>query len=479
MGRTTFSFLLAVAIMASNWSQPLLGLADELDDVLGGFEDTALPVEQELLDEELSGFSDDLDLVGQAEKKASIGSSGLPLWLDLSGGLTLATSYNFSHSAPDQGQTDQRGFSRLRSSLDLTADLKLPGSWQARLAGKGAYDAVYSLRGRGNYSQEVLDQYEQEAEFTEVYLQGSLAPNLDLKIGRQVVVWGKSDNIRVTDILNPLDNREPGLVDIKDLRLPVSMSKVDYYMGEWNLSALLIHEVRFSKTPVYGNDFFPGLSPLPSEEIPDASLGDQYGLALNGIFSGWDLSLYGARIFQDQAYLENTTQGPRLQHDRITMLGAATNVAIGNWLFKGEAAFLDGLHYSIDLGDKQRLDLLVGAEYTGFSETVLSMEMVNRRILDFDDRLRQSPVYGQEDEFQYVLRLNKDFKNDTLHLTGLVSMFGLGGEDGAFQRLSLKYDWSDALSSTMGLITYQNGEMAMFHNISDNDRLFCELRYSF
>ena len=84
----------------------------------------------------------------------------------------------------------------------------------------------------------MLDAYEQESELREVYLQGALASALDIKVGRQIVVWGKSDNIRITDVLNPIDNREPGLVDIEDVRLPLTMSRLDFYFGDWGLSTM-------------------------------------------------------------------------------------------------------------------------------------------------------------------------------------------------------------------------------------------------
>ena len=59
------------------------------------------------------------------------------------------------------------------------------------------------------------------------------------------MVWGKSDNIRVTDVLNPLELREPGLVDLEMIRLPVTMTKLDYYIKGLNLSGIVIHEVRY------------------------------------------------------------------------------------------------------------------------------------------------------------------------------------------------------------------------------------------
>ena len=168
-----------------------------------------------------------------------------------------------------------------------------------------------------------------------------------------------------------------------------------------------------------------------------------------------------------------------LQTTGRAMLGSSINIAKGNWLIKGETAYLDGLEYFIDIGKKQRLDILVGAEYTGFSETVFSFELVNRHIFSFDDRLKQAPVYGQEDELQSALRLSRDFLNDTLQLTLLLSTFDLKGEDGSFQRISAQYDWSDSVRLTAGGICYQSGNNALFKNIGANDRLFAEIRYSF
>ena len=103
------------------------------------------------------------------------------------------------------------------------------------------------IDGRDNYTDDVLDDYEKELEFDEVYLQGSVTNDMDLKAGRQIVVWGRSDNIRITDVLNPLDLRWPGLVEIEKLRLPVTMTKLDYYIKGWSLSGIALHEVRYNK----------------------------------------------------------------------------------------------------------------------------------------------------------------------------------------------------------------------------------------
>ncbi len=462
--------------------------AEELDDVLSGFDEpetvNTIPDHgNEDTDDVLSSFETEF-YPDETEKERSADDSlhipDLPAWLDISGSSSLSTSLNISHKRPSAGETDHRDFSKFKIAADLTADIAITDHLQARIGSNTFYDFIYDLKGRNEFTDDFVDEYGKEFELTEVWLQGRLRDDLDFKAGRQIVVWGKSDNIRITDILNPIDNREPGLVDIKDLRLPVTMSKVDYYTGPWNISAMMIHEVRYNKTPVFGSDFYNGVSPLPPEENLSFSMeNQQYALAINGIFSGWDLSFYGAHVFDTNAYIARTTSGAQRKHSRLNMAGMAINIAAGNWLFKSEAALLDGLRYSSPVGEKSRFDLLLGAEYTGFNETVISLEAANRHIFSFDTVLEQAPTYEKQDDFQTVLRINRDFYNDMLKVTGLFSFFGIHGENGAFQRVTMEYEVSNNTKMTAGLIIYQNGDKAAFRDIADNDRLFFEIRTYF
>lgn len=460
--------------------QPAARAAQDLEDVLSGFDSDAAEPEQvdnaTEVDEFLSGFDNTSEEVTEQNTPES---TVIPEWLDIMGSVGVKGTVNFAHDAPEENQADFRGLSMFRTSVALSSEIRL-ADWQARISGHGFYDAAYSFQDREEYSHNLLDVYEQEFEIDDLYVQGSLSTNLDIKTGRQIVVWGKSDNIRVTDILNPLDNRVPGIVDIKNLRLPVTMTKLDYYTGDWNLSGIVIHEVRFDKTPVYNSDFFPGDIPLPPEEKPGFSMDNQqYALALNGIFSGWDLSLYGAWVFDSRAHISRDVDNILFrEHSRVFMTGMTANVAFGNWLLKGEGAWFDGLEFATIPDDEySRLDLMVGIEYTGFPETVLSLEIVNRHIADFDERLALAPDLAREDSLQTVAKLVRDFANDTIQLKILFSVFGGHGEDGAFERFELDYDLTDDITITGGVIFYQAADQGALSSIEDNDRLFFELTY--
>ncbi|MEA3434939.1 MAG: ligand-binding protein SH3, partial [Thermodesulfobacteriota bacterium] len=186
-------------------------------------------------------------------------------------------------------------------------------------------------------------------------------------------------------------------------------------------------------------------------------------------------------VFDNRAHIvQDINDSFFREHSRIFMGGATSNIALGNWLLKGEAAWFDGLEYA-NLVDQEvsRLDVMAGIEYMGFSETVLSLEIVNRHLVDFDEQLTLAPDIAQEDTMQTVAKLVRDFANDTIQLKILLSIFGGHGEDGMFERFQLDYDLTDAMTLTGGVIFYQSGDQGALSGIEDNDRAFFELSYEF
>lgn len=436
--------------------------------VLCGFIAVPLAAEENLEDI-LEGFDEEQPVAGE-----SVQAEGeqTQTWR-LKGFTQTSLSFNYAHQAPAVGSTDYRGLSQLKQSLQIEWGTIIFGDWKVLLVGNAFYDFSYDIHGRDEYTNQVLEEYEKEAELREAYIQGSLGANLDLKLGRQIVVWGKSDNLRVVDILNPLDNREPGMTDLEDLRLPVTMTRLNYYVGNWDLSTIIVHEIRLNKNPAFGSDFFPFPSSLPPENKPE---GEEVALAVSGRFRGWDLSFHAARYYDDQPHLS----AGKLEHSRLTMVGIAMNIASGNWLFKSEAAYIDDLKFANSNDENfSRTDFMLGMEFTGFNETTLSLEVVNRRLNNYNSVLNNPPDSVDENTLQTVLRYQRDFKHQTWHFLALASAFGPGTRGGFFERIELKYDIADALSVSGGVVAYQSGDHPVFGAFGDNDRVFIKFRYSF
>ncbi|MEN8142225.1 MAG: DUF1302 family protein [Thermodesulfobacteriota bacterium] len=404
--------------------------------------------------------------------------SGRDMPSPFSGFAKLTATYNTDHDQPLPGQTDWRGMSKLRGELLLEVKRNF-SDWQLFVSGKGFYDPAFEINGRDDYTAQVLDEYESEMELRELYLQGSPLPSLDLKIGRQIVAWGRSDNFRVTDILNPLDNREPGLTDIEDLRLPLTMTMVSYFRGNWRLDLIGIHEHRYDKNPPFGHDFYPYPAPPPEETRPAQTVENtEFALNLTGIFFGWDYSLYYASTFSDQSNLVPSLP-PAGEHRRLKVFGEAASIARGNFLFIAEAAHVQGLGFLADPDSSyERTDLLAGFEYSGFSNTVISCDYLFRNLHGYNSILAASPESPLDSDEQLAVRVSRDFFHETVKLTALAMVFGDQAQQGALERLTTTYVPADNWSITTGAVFYESGDSPLT-GFGDNDRVFLEVRYDF
>ncbi len=456
---------------------------EDVEDVLSGFDDMPdvgdKPTEGGEVEDALSGFDD----MGDTGAKTLESKEEQASWWGLDGFLRLDSSYNYAHKAPDPGQPDYRGLSKLRTTLHLEVPVTLPNKWKGFVSGQVNYDSSYLIKGRKGFSNEVINLYEQDAELRELYLSGSPISNLDVKIGRQVVVWGFADYVRAVDVLNPFDNREPGLVDIEDLRLPVAMSRLDYYYGNWHLMGVAVHEVFLNKDPVYNSDFYPSSQQPPGARKPSTSFKNtEYGLALTGAFHGWDIGFFYAHYFDDTPYVDvqGTTMG--LLYPSINMGGTAINFVYGSWLFKAEAAFKEGFRFANRPGKTHsRLDTMFGLEYSGITDTTITLEVLNQHINDFDSTLKQAPDYAQQDLTQYLITYRGDFMRQRLHLIALATIVTIGGAyQGNIQRYSAGYDLYDGFTLTCGILNFYSGkDYLVMEAYKDNDRFFLEAKYNF
>jgi len=402
--------------------------------------------------------------------------------IQISGWSKLVGIWNIAHHATEKERTDWRGLSRLRAELLIEMRAKLPYSWQFFASGKAFHDVAYTLNGHDQYSNEVLDNYETELELRELYVSKALNSHIDLKLGRQILVWGRSSNLRVTDILNPLDMRELGLTDIEDLRLPVTMLRLDSYYDVWQFTAVVIPEKRFEKLPIFGHDFYAGQARPPADIKPNNTLSNmEYAAALTGTFSDWDFSLYWAHVYDDKAYVQlqkDEDDTPQLIHNRLKMLGGAGNFVLGNTLLFAEIAHLSGVQFSyLPSEDFSRTDVLIGLEYSGLTNTTLSIEAANQHLHHFNAQAHQA--IAKKDSFQWVFRFNRKFLREQLSFTWFALFDGLKGQGGGVQRYQLDYDIASALSVSGGVVLYHGGTHQSFQDIANNDRLFFEIKYSF
>jgi hypothetical protein len=104
-----------------------------------------------------------------------------------------------------------------------------------------------AVSSNGNYWQEPKDGTQQEF-LRELYFDTRIG-DTDFRIGKQQVVWGTADGIKLLDIINPTDYREFAQNTMEDSRIPVWMVNADMPVGDTGSLQFIVSLPEENKIP--------------------------------------------------------------------------------------------------------------------------------------------------------------------------------------------------------------------------------------
>lgn len=146
--------------------------------------------------------------------------------------------------------------------------------------------------------------------------------DFDFRLGQQQIVWGKTDGLRMLDIVNPLDMREFILDDFLDSRIGLVAARLNYYAylngSEHEFELIIIPDAKVAEIAPIGSRWGFALPTLPvgitpvilSGEEPNwAAKNIEYGAAWRSNMSGWDLSLNWFYGWKDTPNLQKQLSG--------------------------------------------------------------------------------------------------------------------------------------------------------------------------
>jgi len=145
--------------------------------------------------------------------------------LTLSGFLKNATSVNLD---------DLDEFLKIRSTIQLEAEYRLTENIHLFTIFREFYDSVYDAEESWRHNKRNrrhLSRTKDTDWLRECYID-FYSDYLDVRIGKQQVVWGTADGVKILDIVNPIDMREFNLELTRgldaDVRIPLWMLKLEY-----------------------------------------------------------------------------------------------------------------------------------------------------------------------------------------------------------------------------------------------------------
>ena len=325
------------------------------------------------------------------------------------------------------------------------------------------------------------------AKLREGYLNYTAA-DVDLRIGKQIIVWGRADAINPTDNLTPR-NYTLLTPENDDQRLGTLAAKMSYHFQDAALSAIWLP--RFSPS-VYPTATLPGI--YFSEQLPDAGQG-ALKLDHSGGEADWSVSYFnGFDLVPDIKIGATGASGTNLilQHHRIRVLGMDGATTVGRYGLRAEAAYTWTENPVGDPLLKQPfLYAVLGGDRT-FSENLnVNLQYYFRRVANYQDPqaiadplVKNIAVQGaissnQMNRFQhgFSMRISNKWLNETLEgeVAGIISMTH---RDYALKP-KLIYAFNDQLKGTLGMDVYRGASDSFFGRLRDNSSLFTELKYSF
>jgi len=210
------------------------------------------------------------------------------------------------------------------------------------------------------YNKGIVDPYNLEIREAYVQINGFLSKNLDLKIGRQFIVWGTADKLNPTSNLNPYDMED--ILDFGRHRASDAINMNYYFSNDYSLQVVFIPFFHPVNMPI--GIFADALSPSISlsqgmvlRGMSDTLLMPKYnlqesstaGFKFKGYFKGIDFSLSylwgrdGLPIATRNTFIPIDNLGgininSQLSFTRTHIIGADLSTSIAGIGFWAEAA---------------------------------------------------------------------------------------------------------------------------------------------
>lgn len=325
-------------------------------------------------------------------------------------------------------------------------------------------------------------------ELLEAYLEHT-SEQWSLRAGRQLIIWGAADGMRITDLVSPMDMTEFLARDYDDIRMPVEALKFRYFSGSMQLEVVYVPIFKGFVLPT--NPKNPWALPMPQqqgcktvllpEEKPDKALkNSEFGSRLAFALPGIDFSLAALHTWNKKPVFTKTLQSDSLfvcpYYHRMTFVGGDVSKPFGQFVIRGEAAFNFGKRFArkrpnAPLHKSNTVNYLVGIDWYAPSEWMLSLQFANESIFKYVNELeteRHAPLL--------TLNMSKTTLSSTLKLTNFLYIDLNNG--GFFNRFSADYSLSDQIHLLVGYDHFE-GEKGAFGVYKNNSEVWLKAKYSF
>ena len=416
----------------------------------------------------------------------------LSLALEMRHSLKSQTSYGTS--ASEWQQSDWRLDSELYQGLE---NGEITGILRSRFDLQDKLNSDQTLNNYSAYSEPLTAGDHEWVELRELYWQAGF-DNSYWRVGKQQVVWGEADGIKLLDVINPQSYREFILDDFDDSRIPLWMVNGEFQVGEeGTLQALWVldtstHELAPSSSPFAFTSpvLVPDSAAVPAgvtatlEEANTPAMtleNSDFGLRYTSFIGNWDFSLNYLYHYVDEAVISADLSGSSLiltpDYKRSHLLGGSASSVFGDWVLRTEFAYeTDRYHRttaSIPGVDKaDQWGILVGLDYQGMTDYLISIQWFQSNLVGQTDNLVKN-----RQENTLSLLVERTLFNETLLLKWL-HLHSTDHGDGVVQP-QISYNLESDFDVFLGMDIFYGNEGGLYGQFDEADRISAGFEWGF
>ncbi|MFT7220368.1 MAG: hypothetical protein ACI8Z1_001985 [Candidatus Azotimanducaceae bacterium] len=332
-----------------------------------------------------------------------------------------------------------------------------------------------------------------ELELRELYLDVRF-DHANLRLGKQQVVWGQADGLKLLDVVNPQDFSRFILDEFDESRIPIWMVNLELFLPIGDLQILWIPDASVhnlaDRDTIY--EMTAPFADIPADVFhlveaskhPDSLIKDSdFGSRLSMFAGGWDLTANYLYHYDDLPVMRRklTSIGVTLSTDyeRTHTLGFTAGNAFGDFTLRSEFAYNSDKYVSTNTISSNTIanntspyrgvelsrefGYVIGFDWTGLTDTFISIQLFQSILLDDGNYVRDRT------DTNVSLLARRYFFNESLQF----ELLGIYHQNDGDSLLRLSADYELTSNTTLGFFsdTFDGESGELFGQFDGKDRI--------
>lgn len=306
-----------------------------------------------------------------------------------------------------------------------------------------------------NYQDEDLD-FDLEEAYVDLYFN-----DVDFRIGKQQVTWGKSDGLVVTNLVNPRDYTKYPVFEYKEQFQAVNAVKTNYYFGSDSLELIWLPE--FTPALIDSDLIAANIEGFKidntNKEIETELENSEILMRYSSLGYDYDYELILGYIWDDQpTFHKKVSISPNNpsaiiitpEHHRLMVAGGSFSTIRDAFVLRGEVAYTAGKYYNNKdfveykggVVEKDQFKWLAGIDYN-YRGYQFFYQLLQEAILDYEDSIEQDQY-----TYQMTFMVKKPFLHETLDTE--LSFYYDTAQEQLMAKPKIVYDYSDQINFSLG-----------------------------